>query len=76
MQLKAVGGRRLSSVCSAGDWFRQADCGVRFDWGRAGATALAAGSTGRVIVDVLSFTTSVTVTAVLDHPSVHAVVTR
>jgi len=43
------------------EWFRQSPHGVRFEWGLAGATALAASSSCLVIVDVLSFTTSVTV---------------
>ncbi len=43
------------------DWARQADFGVRFEWGPTGAATLAPNSACLVIVDVLSFTTSVTV---------------
>ena len=43
------------------EWFAQSPHRVRFDWGLAGATALASSSSCLVIVDVLSFTTSVTV---------------
>jgi 2-phosphosulfolactate phosphatase len=43
------------------EWFAQGPHGVRFDWGIAGAVALASSSSCLVIVDVLSFTTSVTV---------------
>ena len=43
------------------DWFRQEPHGVRFDWGPAGADHLAPASAGLVIVDVLSFSTAVTV---------------
>ncbi|WP_329118202.1 2-phosphosulfolactate phosphatase [Streptomyces sp. NBC_01465] len=44
-----------------GDWFIQAGHGVRFDWGPAGAALLAKDAACLVVVDVLSFTTSVTV---------------
>ncbi|WUS97172.1 2-phosphosulfolactate phosphatase [Streptomyces sp. NBC_00708] len=43
------------------DWFRQAGSGARFDWGPVGAERLAADVACLVVVDVLSFTTSVTV---------------
>ena len=43
------------------EWFAQSPYGVRFDWGLAGAAALASPGSCLVIVDVLSFTTSVTV---------------
>lgn len=43
------------------EWFTQSPYGVRFDWGLDGAAALASASSCLVIVDVLSFTTSVTV---------------
>jgi 2-phosphosulfolactate phosphatase len=43
------------------EWFTQSPYGVRFEWGLAGATALASASSCLVVVDVLSFTTSVTV---------------
>jgi 2-phosphosulfolactate phosphatase len=43
------------------DWFRQEPHGVRFEWGPAGAEHLAPASAGLVIVDVLSFSTAVTV---------------
>jgi len=44
-------------------WLAQGSYGVRFDWGAAGAAAHASSSSCLVIVDVLSFTTSVTVAA-------------
>ncbi|MEW2136518.1 2-phosphosulfolactate phosphatase [Streptomyces sp. NPDC005409] len=44
-----------------GDWFLQAGHGVRFEWGPAGAALLAKDTACLVVVDVLSFTTSVTV---------------
>lgn len=43
------------------EWFAQSPYGVRFEWGLAGTAALAPSSSCLVIVDVLSFTTSVTV---------------
>ena len=43
------------------EWFTQSPYGVRFEWGLAGAAALASSSSSLVIVDVLSFTTAVTV---------------
>jgi 2-phosphosulfolactate phosphatase len=43
------------------EWFTQSPHGVRFDWGLAGAAALASPGSCLVIVDVLSFTTAVTV---------------
>ena len=43
------------------DWFAQASYGARFEWGPAGAEHLAPASAGLVIVDVLSFSTAVTV---------------
>ncbi|MFJ7209702.1 2-phosphosulfolactate phosphatase [Streptomyces sp. NPDC098789] len=43
------------------DWFLQSGSGARFDWGPVGAQRLAAGVACVVVVDVLSFTTSVTV---------------
>lgn len=42
-------------------WLEQPGSGVRFDWGPAAATTLASTSACLVVVDVLSFTTSVTV---------------
>ncbi|MEU3404625.1 2-phosphosulfolactate phosphatase [Streptomyces sp. NPDC006670] len=42
-------------------WLVQAGHGVRFDWGPAGASVLAEEVACLVVVDVLSFTTSVTV---------------
>ncbi|SNY89844.1 2-phosphosulfolactate phosphatase [Nocardia amikacinitolerans] len=44
-----------------GTWFEQRTFGVRCEWGVAGAGALAPGSACVVVVDVLSFTTSVSV---------------
>ncbi|MFK4687801.1 2-phosphosulfolactate phosphatase [Streptomyces pristinaespiralis] len=43
------------------DWFTQAGHGVRFEWGPVGASLLAEEVACLVVVDVLSFTTSVTV---------------
>ncbi|MFC9246279.1 2-phosphosulfolactate phosphatase [Streptomyces sp. NPDC057136] len=43
------------------NWWVQAGHGVRFDWGPVGAARLAEGVDCLVVVDVLSFTTSVTV---------------
>ncbi len=40
---------------------RQSDYRVRFDWGPTGAAAIAAGADVAVVVDVLSFTTTLTV---------------
>lgn len=42
-------------------WFLQTGTGARFDWGPVGAQRLAADVACLVVVDVLSFTTSVTV---------------
>ncbi|MEU9576946.1 2-phosphosulfolactate phosphatase [Streptomyces chilikensis] len=44
-----------------GDWFTQAGHGVRFEWGPVGASFLAEEVACLVVIDVLSFTTSVTV---------------
>ncbi|MBF6047007.1 hypothetical protein GO001_17485 [Streptomyces sp. NRRL B-1677] len=44
-----------------GSWFMQAGHGVRFEWGPVGAARLAEDIACLVVVDVLSFTTSVTV---------------
>ncbi|MDH6136153.1 2-phosphosulfolactate phosphatase [Kitasatospora sp. MAA4] len=43
------------------DWYVQTGSGARFDWGPVGAQRLAADVACLVVVDVLSFTTSVTV---------------
>jgi 2-phosphosulfolactate phosphatase len=43
------------------DWSTQTPYGIRFDWGPAGAQALAPGSACLVVIDVLSFTTATTV---------------
>jgi len=43
------------------DWITQSPYGVRFDWGLVGAGALSSSGSCLVIVDVLSFTTAVTV---------------
>lgn len=48
-------------MVAASDRFTQPHHGVRFEWGATGATTLAPDSACLVIVDVLSFTTSVTV---------------
>ncbi|MBF6465929.1 2-phosphosulfolactate phosphatase [Nocardia beijingensis] len=55
------------------EWARQQAWGVRLEWGSAGAIALGPGSACVVVVDVLSFTTSVSVaveagTRVLPYP--------
>ena len=42
-----------------GDWTDQGGCQVRFEWGPAGAAALARAGTTVVVVDVLRFTTAV-----------------
>lgn len=44
-----------------GEPYRQSRAAVRFDWGLAGARAIAEGAAAAVIVDVLSFTTAVSV---------------
>ncbi|MFG3533150.1 2-phosphosulfolactate phosphatase [Streptomyces sp. NPDC047917] len=43
------------------DWYLQAGSGARFDWGPTGAERLAPAVACLVVIDVLSFTTSVTV---------------
>ncbi|MET8685628.1 2-phosphosulfolactate phosphatase [Streptomyces sp. NPDC004732] len=43
------------------DWYLQSAHGVRFEWGPTGAERLAADAACVVVVDVLSFTTAVTV---------------
>ncbi|MGW0167643.1 hypothetical protein ACWDWT_21000 [Streptomyces sp. NPDC003343] len=43
------------------NWFLQQGYGVRFEWGPTGARQLAQDAACLVVVDVLSFTTSVTV---------------
>lgn len=48
-------------MLTSSHWSRQTHYGVRFDWGPIGATTLAPDSACLVIVDVLSFTTAVTV---------------
>lgn len=55
------------------EWAKQNSWGVRFDWGLPGALALGPGSAAVVVIDVLSFTTSVSVaveagTKVLPYP--------
>ncbi len=44
-----------------GEPWGQRDFGVRFDWGSAGADAIVAANTIAVVVDVLSFTTTLSV---------------
>jgi len=46
------------------DPYSQSGFGVRFDWGLQGATAIATGAAAFVVVDVLSFTTTLSVVAV------------
>ncbi|NKY32552.1 hypothetical protein HGA13_05595 [Nocardia speluncae] len=58
---------------NTGDWAVQCGSGIRVEWGRAGARALGPHSAALVIVDILSFTTTVSVavdagTAVLPYP--------
>jgi len=43
------------------DPYGQSGFGVRFDWGLQGATSIAAGAAAVVVVDVLSFTTTLSV---------------
>lgn len=43
------------------DPYRQQGWNIRFDWGLPGATAISPGTTAVVVVDVLSFTTSLSV---------------
>ncbi|WP_330230349.1 class I SAM-dependent methyltransferase [Nocardia sp. NBC_00508] len=55
------------------DWVVQSGSGIRVEWGQAGARALGPHSAALVVVDVLSFTTAVSVavgagTAVLPYP--------
>jgi 2-phosphosulfolactate phosphatase len=45
------------------EWFTQASAGVRFEWGPVGAAALVPDCACLVVVDVLSFTTAVSVAA-------------
>ena len=44
-----------------GDWAVQSGSGIRFEWGPAGAGHLAGEAACLVVVDVLSFTTAVSV---------------
>jgi hypothetical protein len=44
-----------------GDWAAQSGAGVRFEWGPAGADRLVTAAACLVVVDVLSFTTAVSV---------------
>ncbi|MFF4508256.1 2-phosphosulfolactate phosphatase [Streptomyces sp. NPDC001401] len=44
-----------------GDWAVQSGSGIRFEWGPAGAARLASEAACLVVVDVLSFTTAVSV---------------
>lgn len=48
-------------AATADDAHRQLDWSVRFDWGAAGAAAIAPGCDVAVVIDVLSFTTTLTV---------------
>ncbi|WP_280186398.1 2-phosphosulfolactate phosphatase [Nocardia gipuzkoensis] len=65
-----VGGKYMQKIA---EWARQRPWGVGLEWGSAGAMALGPGSACVVVVDVLSFTTSVSVaveagTRVLPYP--------
>ncbi|GGK36918.1 2-phosphosulfolactate phosphatase [Nocardia camponoti] len=44
---------------SAPEWAQQREYGLRVDWGRAGANAISHGVACLVVIDVLSFTTTV-----------------
>ena len=62
----------LGSSLAASPVTGQGGCGVRFDWGLAGAAAIVGGASIVAVVDVLSFTTTLTVAvergmAVLPH---------
>lgn len=57
----AVGVMTASGVSGAGGPYRQSRSAVRFDWGLAGARAISDGAGVTVVVDVLSFTTAVSV---------------
>ncbi|MFE9787199.1 2-phosphosulfolactate phosphatase [Nocardia salmonicida] len=46
---------------SAPQWARQDGFGIRVDWGRTGAAVLGPGAGCLVVIDVLSFTTSVSI---------------
>ncbi|MEQ7008264.1 2-phosphosulfolactate phosphatase [Actinopolymorpha sp. B17G11] len=46
---------------SAAPWYAQSPYGIRFEWGPAGAERIRQGCACVVVVDVLSFTTAVTV---------------
>ena len=65
---------RLADLRVVPDWYVQDSAGVRFDWGPTGATRLQTPSCAcMVVIDVLSFTTSVSVavergTKVYPHP--------
>lgn len=50
-----------ADTCSMDQGHRQTSYDVRFDWGRQGATAVAADADVAVVVDVLSFTTTLSV---------------
>ncbi|MFJ4658926.1 2-phosphosulfolactate phosphatase [Nocardia sp. NPDC088792] len=61
-------------MSSIPEWAQQISHGVRIDWGAAGAQAIGPGSAALVVIDVLSFTTAVSVaveagTQVLPYPS-------
>ena len=58
-RVAGMGGEQISRVIP--DWAEQRRFGVRVDWGPVGAQALGPGSAAVVVVDVLSFTTSVSV---------------
>src|ERR1700709_2111283 len=46
---------------AAGEPYRQQGWAIRFDWGLPGATTIAQGAAAVVVVDVLSFTTALSV---------------
>src|SRR5664279_979536 len=46
---------------AAPTWSNQSGFGIRFEWGVQGALAVAPGAAAVVVVDVLSFTTTLTV---------------
>jgi len=53
----------MTSVASAAAVYQQSDYDVRFDWGAEGAAAISRGAGIVVVVDVLSFTTTLSVAA-------------
>lgn len=66
-------GSSSSHIVAVVDWVVQSGAGIRVEWGQAGARTLGPHSAALVVVDVLSFTTTVSVAvdagiAVLPYP--------